>query len=209
MARKRTGKKKDRVATVKTVKRMLDAAQEDKVQFVVPVLPLAAGTTVDYVLINGLTQGAGPSNRIGTRTRAKRCEVRFSAGGSTVNVAHFRVFLLYDKQPNAAGPLNAQLLYNTTAQRTYISPFNIVGSKRYDIIWDRSFTTDIFGGATDIPGERVLTVKCNLNNRITQYNTGNAGTVADINTGSFYLCYMCDTSLNSIDYSIVYYYEDA
>jgi len=89
-----------------------------------------------------------------------------------------RMLIIYDKQTNATAPTVAQILEQTDA----LSFMNMDNRDRFSVLIDKQIAIDQFGGN----GSRV--VKLFKRSALpTIFNSGTAGTVADMTTGSVYL----------------------
>jgi len=120
------------------------------------------------LLLNGLQLGTGGSNRIGRSILMKTIYIWAAQAGT-----QSRHIILYDKQANGAAPAIADVFQVTTTAR---SPLNYSYLDRFALIYDQwlplvgdTYTVDNF----DIELE-------------TYFNSGNAGTVADISSGALY-----------------------
>jgi len=130
-----------------------------------------------------------------------------------------RLMLFRDKQATsgaiAFGNQTANLFAKGSPASTIMvqSPLNPdVWPSRFQILYDKVFHTDVEGGATDINAERQYRGHKRLN-FVTQYNDGNAGTIADINKNALYVLLFSDEAsggtMPSVTFSFVYKFEDA
>jgi len=149
---------------------------------------VAAGS---LTLLNGCTQGDGPSNREGTQIHIKSIQVRlrteFNAADASAGPVRF--VLIQDKQPNGAAPTVANIYYTTTAN-AIDSLRNLDNRKRFKILADRTYVMSQNGTpgySDDIFFKKPITV---------QYNSGNAGVVSDISTNSLYILVASDQAVN-------------
>lgn len=133
-------------------------------------------------LLNGLTQGNAPAaNRKGRKVLMKSLDVKWNyilngaSGG-----ADGRIVIFYDKQSNAAAP--AVLDVMTTDN--FLSSVNLSNNDRF-VILANEYTTPINTGGNPTISGRIFR---KLNNAIA-FNNGNAGTIADITTGSIYIIF--------------------
>lgn len=144
------------------------------------LVTLNSGTMALGALLNGLVPGSGANNRIGRKIVMKSVLIRYSVSlqATTTGGGTARIMLVYDKQANAAAPGVTDLLLSNT----FTSPNNISNKDRFvvlsDIITESMSTQNNFS----ISGK--FYKKLNLE---TMYNTGTAGTIADITTGSLYV----------------------
>jgi len=155
-----------------------------------------AGT---FTLLNGLVRGTADGQRVGRQITIKRvyhcAAIEENAVGES-GVA--RCILFYDKQSNGVAP-TAALLLETTA--VALSDFNIDNEQRFVVLADTLVSFNDNGAS---PGVIKFDID-DLDLKVT-YNTGNAGTVADIATGALYLFRTSafvagfDTSSYNMDY---------
>lgn len=141
------------------------------------------------VLLNGLVPGTGASQRIGKKVTLKSIQIRGAINAGALGVNPFsgfgRMFIIYDKQANAAFPTIASILEQTSGT----SPMNMDNRERFLVLYDRQFALDQFGGN---PSAQVkMYKKLNLT---TVFNAGTAGTVADITSGAVYVVFINENS---------------
>lgn len=146
----------------KYVKRIIDNRIEDKQTIPANMAPgtvgFPIGTECIYVtnpaiyLINGLAQGVGLNQRIGMQARCKFWEVYGYLENRAASTASFfvRVIAFVDRQSDLLAFDGAQLLADNTAGNAFNSPFNITGSKRYNILMDKVMEVTVGGGSTNI-----------------------------------------------------------
>lgn len=140
----------------------------------------AYGTWSAGQLLNGLAPGSSPITRIGRKTQMKSIQIRSSnqsVGGTAAQMT--RILCVYDKQTNAAAPTITDILLLNQPE----SPMNLSNSDRFVILFDQMTEQDQIPGASvhfNQPTYRKIGLE-------TMYNTGVAGTVADIASGSVYI----------------------
>jgi hypothetical protein len=150
---------------------------------------VASTSTASFVLLNGLTTGDGNSNRTGQSIKGDGIDLKFVITGNAAATPLLqRVLVVMDKQPNAAIFAIGDLLNATTATSMYT-----VGNQlRFNVLFDESYTM--------VPASdsycQVRAIKINANAH-TEYNTNNAGTIADIVTNSIYLIHFSDQAVNN------------
>lgn len=110
-----------------------------------------------------------------------------------LNTGLVRLQLIYDKQPNGAAPTLSDILSTTSggASRNHIK---IDQRDRLSILKDKVF---ILGGGNGSTAQKwflmndqhsyAIKIFKKLNNIETTFNSGTAGTIADINTGALFL----------------------
>lgn len=157
--------------------------------YVTTAAVLAAGW--NYTLLNGLVPGTGASNRIGR-------EIYLDYIQWYVSQTALRWMFVYDKQPNGVTPASNALTEDSTDQR---SPHNFSNRERFDILWDSQFDTT--PEQAPIVQRKAFPV-C----RTTYYNSGSAGTVADITTGALYLAIWSAGAGAAPSFALNLYYKE-
>lgn len=138
--------------------------------------------TASVQLINGLAAGTQSTQRIGRKIVMKSLLVKFTLGCGTAGATPFRgklkASIVYDSQTNASAPVSTDIYLNATAN----SPMNLDNRGRFKVLWKRNWYLDQSGGmgASGCDTSKV----CNLP---VIFNSGSAGTVADIATGGVFL----------------------
>lgn len=141
-------------------------------------------TTGSLQLLNGMQQGAGIGNRVGAQILMRSIQFQgFSEAKITTGTEHQeRVLIVYDRQANGAAPTFAQVLSATNAY----APRNLENRKRFKILYDRTFTVGNRTVASHADFGTVHRFYRKLRHPV-EFNSGNAGTIADISSGSIYL----------------------
>ncbi len=138
-------------------------------------------------LLNGCTQGNSASTRSGQSTKAVKCILDFIVSVGVTTPVNCRICLILDKASNGStvgvgsifqAAVDGASDY-TTSQRNVAT----VGS-RILFLYDYAFSLDTVQNTS-----RVIKSVVKLNFH-TKYNTGNAGTIADISENSLYLLCM-------------------
>lgn len=139
-------------------------------------------------LINGVAQGTTATTRLGRRIQMKslfiRAEIRMAP--TTAGASPIRYLVIYDKQTNGTAPAATDVL---TTDALY-SPMNLSNSRRFVVIFDKVWPCLGTAGPQSITVEKYI--KLNLP---VEFNTGSAGTVGDIQTGSLYTLLYQDAGL--------------
>ena len=145
---------------------------------------IVADTTGALGLVNGCIQGADRNNRVGREITMRSIQVTgLSAVTSATGLDQtHRVLLVYDSQPNGTALTVAQVL-DTTGINVTLAQKNRDGIRRFTILLDRLMRLNSNAEPGGAEAWRYYR-RCNLPVR---FNSGNAGTVADIETGSLYL----------------------
>lgn len=141
-------------------------------------------------LLNGISQGTTSNTRIGSRIEVKSVQFRynFQNGTSATGVAPIRIKIVYDKESNGAAPTATDIMASDAIDA--LNNLNTAG--RFITMFDQTWNPIAGPGTSATAGAwqaQVLDgfIKCNLP---TKYNGGNAGTIADISSGSIYvLCW--------------------
>lgn len=172
----------------------------------VPLTSSKFNSTGIFTLLNATVPGASEQNRIGRKVSMKslmiRGWVRYDQAGTTPGDDLLRCIVFYDRQPNGAAPVIADVLQDTdqagTATTSITSNINLSNADRFKILrdwfWSVPHIVSIAGGATQDgqitdEGAKEFSFKTfiKLNGMEAHYNAGTAGTIADITTGALYL----------------------
>lgn len=155
-------------------------------------LDVQPSSTGAVTLLNGMTQGTTSITRIGQKIEMTALQVKgsYSAVGGT-SVANNSTYpmdlgffaVVYDKQANAAAPAWSDIFTDSTAINAPCGARNVNNLDRFVILraWRVCITT---AGPNAEYFEHYIPM-----NHDVRYNTGTAGTVADITTGALYLAY--------------------
>jgi len=137
-----------------------------------------ATTTYSVILLNGLSLGDTSTTRTGQSIKMDRLDLRFYLTANATTVTNLvRVIVVYDKQSNATTMTTADLLVSVSPN----SPYTFGSQNRFTPLYDECFALT-YGGLGIIT--KSLTLPANQH---VTFNTGNAGTIADIVTGGLYL----------------------
>lgn len=157
-----------------------------------------ATSTASITCLNLMTQGAGPSQRIGQRILVKSIQLRAhisreDVASTTTEV--MRIMLYYDRQPNGALPAITDInVTNATA-----SLRSMANTGRFFCLMDENVVISTANGGNSYEIFDKF-IKCNLP---VYYNAGNAGTIADLSTGSLLLIYVGDQAAGADDINVV------
>ena len=143
-------------------------------------LTFASSAFSTGVLLNGVAQGSDATARIGRKMVMKSLLLRWtwnlastSTGGSPV-----RVMVVYDKQANATAPAITDVL----VVDSFIGQNNLNNRDRFVVLCD--YLSEPIGSNGDTSVGGVIYKRLNLE---TMFNSGSAGTIGDITSGSVYL----------------------
>lgn len=137
-------------------------------------------TAGQSVLLNGLLMGTSATTRVGRRITIKSIYLRYFAcvASGTTLASPIRLMIVMDKQTNAVACGATDVLLADAI----CSPNNLSNGRRFVTLMDK--TIDGIAAAGPQSAHLEFYKKTSLE---VQYNTGNAGTVADIQSGSLYL----------------------
>lgn len=169
-----------------------------------PSTQLDCDTTGTVALINGCVPGTGENQRFGRRMIMKSVEIRLGqftvASSSASQTEQLRVLLVYDRQSNGAAPAWADVIQSMDAASTATSLAwsfpNVSNKQRFAILRDWLWkpnpiaNTSVNQVAQDAPQasmNRDIHEYVKLKGLETQFNTGTAGTVADITSGGLFI----------------------
>jgi len=165
-------------------------------------------TNAYLVLLNGTVPGSNNNQRIGRRIDMKSIEFRMLVSNMELALMNgVRFAIVLDKQANGA----ACLITDIWQSGDPTSLRNISNKARFTVLWDSTLMTMIGNDAQSGGVSAQMTTtskipfqfykKIGIN---TQYNSGSAGTIGDIQTNALYFVAMCDcTEANKGTESIV------
>lgn len=131
--------------------------------------------------LNNLTQGATVAQRIGNKVVMKSIHLKLSMVAGAAVQACVRFMMVYDRQPNGAFPLIADILTDQPAGvATPYGGLNIANKSRFNVIRDHFLTFD--------PAQsQVHNINIYAKGRWEAEYGSTAGTIADLRTGAMYL----------------------
>jgi len=143
-------------------------------------LSIGAVTFASAQLLNGCASGSTATTRIGRKINLKSLYIRykFEIAATTTLGGTCRILVVYDKQANATAPAITDILF----EDKHLSPNNLSNRDRFVTLVDH--VTDPIGVNANASVAGVIYRKINLE---TMFNTGSAGTIGDITSGSVYL----------------------
>lgn len=170
--------------------------------------------------INAIIAGNGIQNRNGRRIQMKSVrvigQVVLTQAGTAPTSDFVRVMVVYDRQANGAIYSSADLLQSVdqagTTGSDVFSGINMSNSKRFKVLKNEMWSFPVHNGVNVLQQSTQDTdykPHCfdwfiPLKGLETQYNTGNAGTIADIQTGSLYILFLSKNAIADSQYSVVY-----
>lgn len=144
-------------------------------------------------LLNGMVYGGTSNQHIGRSVTLKSINLNACLGflgGAPGGSVHWRILIIYDRQPNATAPAVTDILLADNPA----SPLNLSNSKRFKVLhdWRPEHAEPAAGAGLGGPSvQHQFYRKLQLPQ---EFNTASSGTIADITTGSIYaLTYMTAT----------------
>jgi len=165
------------------------------------------------VLLNGIARGDDIDERTGRQVMMRSYELSVlwhqAAPGAHPEPCVARLLVVYDKQTNGAALTPAQVLTATGTLNAATSPKQLENRERFTIL--RDIRTPMAAAETSDyePPPKALKIYQSFMLPVT-FNAGDAGTVADITTGSLYAIFISDQAavLPSFSYTCRVRYED-
>lgn len=145
------------------------------------------------LLLNGCTRGTDIGNRVGREIMMKSIQMRFVVYADSAGINQtWHLAVVYDKQPNGVA-LAYTDVFRTGSGTAALR--NLENRKRFRIL------KDWYECLSPVASDDSMKVyqwyaKCHLP---VQFNSGDAGTIADIQTGSLYLVYMGSADAGTAD----------
>lgn len=139
-------------------------------------------TTGAVLLLNGIAPGSDINQRIGRQVTMKSVEINMlpqATAGTGVDQC-CRVLVVYDNQTNSTALTIAQVLETALHNQHY----NLENRNRFEVLLDRWFPLN---ASAEAGSQRTLRLHRKLNHLVT-FGAGGAGAIADIITGSVYVC---------------------
>jgi len=158
---------------------------------------------MNIMLLNGTVPGDLIQNRHSRTIKMSSLYCNFIiAPQSATTVCNYRIFIVYDSQANGVNPAYNDIFLDSAAVGAINGtvacqmPRNPSNMDRFKVLW--SYTGRCDGSNTQYTGpvhQRTILKKfIKLKGLETKYNTGVAGTIGDIQTGSLLLCFGTDTA---------------
>lgn len=148
-----------------------------------------------FTLLNGCIQGSDYSNRIGRKILNASIYIRgivhpeVPAGAATSLTQLARMIVFVDMQPNGAAPAVTDLLNSANSS----SQLNLNNRDRFKILRDETYSlgaTTWAAGPALVAAQSPTVADVNVFKKLsveTIFNAGNAGTIADMNSGAIYM----------------------
>ncbi|UOF78323.1 capsid protein [Circoviridae sp.] len=156
------------------------------------------------VLLNGLAEGSGPSNRVGRRVNMKSLLMRLwidGTGLTSAQAAVARVVLVLDRQANSATALTFSDLLVTPATYGALAVNNLDNRERFRVLFDRSYALSLNAGRSTVAINKFL----RFNPLIpVQYDAATAN-AADISSGQLWLAFIGTSATVTVSLSALSY----
>lgn len=180
---KYTGYKKRTTVATQVKKILNDPKNVEYKSKDVSLASLTESSTFTVTLLNGMALGdTGIGDREGKDIVIKSIQLQGSlnceAGGMLC-----RYLLVYDKQPNGVALTAADVLVSNDINALK----NLSNKHRFIILKDKMFSVQSNTIDVNTGNHMWIPKYYKKHNLAVGYNAGNAGTIADINTGSLYL----------------------
>lgn len=147
-------------------------------------------------LLNGALNGDGQNNRTGAKISCTSVHIRGHIHPQYPTVpTEARLILLWDRQTNGAFPPvlrtvgGEQAIIDDTADpfnNVVHSPLYFANKHRYTVLWDKTYVMKSYNDS-NTSVEAIVINKYKKLNRITGYNGGSTGLIADVQTNGLYL----------------------
>lgn len=162
-------------------RRMIGRAFQGEWKSVDTTISMAADQNSAVQLLNGIARGDEINERTGRKVQMRSIEMHLYATvtPATGTDQRQRVLVIYDKQTNGAALTAANVLQNTSP----VGLRNLENRSRFICLYDEAFSLNATG---ESDSERTFKWYRKVNLTVT-FNSGDAGTVADITTGSLYM----------------------
>lgn len=200
----KAGKK---LATVATVKRLINVNKENKCTFSTQntlTTLLNNGNQLLY-LLNGLTQGDTDNTRDGDIVTWSRLRMRFLIYGTGSSVYHVQVIRV--KKPRGVAPTLTQM-FGGTQPSPIDYPYYATQefNQHYEIIYDKELPIHSNYSAQTMHTLCEVDISPDIK---TDYSLGNAGTIADIDANALYLVVRTDNGANTtVNWSNLFFFKD-
>lgn len=162
----------------------MEAMADDRIEVEIKSLYGLGSLDVDtgggIQLLNGLTRGAADGTRIARGVHMVGMELRaYVTTPEAATEQSGRVIIVYDRQPNGAALAITDVINTSTT----IGVRQYDNEKRFEVLYDNVYTIQEHGAEFKQPHFEIYLPL----NHIVHYNSGNAGSVADIVSGSLYI----------------------
>lgn len=162
--------------------------------------------TASLTLLNPLSQGTTAETRIGDQVKFKSLDMRIATSNGNAETIWMRYMIIKDNAPNGAVPTEADILADTGGP---VQSFrNLDYGKRFVVYADKVLSYSAHNLANSASQPSFINFHIDLerpkrrgDNNITEYGLGNAGTIADISKGAYYLLCTSSAVSNNVTFS--------
>lgn len=135
------------------------------------------------ILLNGIAEGTGVSQRVGRKIKMTSVQGRMSVYVSTATTSpSVRCMIVYDMQTNSTLAGLGDILQVFTAGSDFISPYNLNNRDRFRVLWDKTYTVNA------VNNERA-TFKFYKKLKLDTVYDNTGAIIDDISTGSLLLLF--------------------
>lgn len=158
-------------------------------------------TEFNYLNLNVIAQGAATDERVGAKIYPKKLRATMEmqhAPGVTGNGRYVRVWVLCDNQTNGAAPATEDWLLIPSGTPSAGGLYNPQGSKRFDILYDKTFSLNCEGTGSGTGADRkfvkktAVTIDVPLKKTVEYAKGTDDGSITTQKTCSYYLVYFID-----------------
>ena len=150
----------------------------------------SANNSWSFMLINAVSQGDLDSQRDGDSIVMQNLHMhcKWTTSAAIDATASCRMMVVYDRQPNGAAFVTADLMEVNNSIIAHTDPKY---DKRFSVLYDKLFSLNEYAANTAVTSDRAFSSWISIKGRKTQYS-GAGGTIAEISTGSLYFIYLSD-----------------
>lgn len=162
-----------------------------------------------FTVLNTPVNGSELYQRVGRKIYMRSLHIKGFIENAATSIQDIgRIIIFYDSQPNAAASNLATLLQdsNAAAATSGLSSINLTNRERFKIIKDHFITLPSVSNAAGVLSNTSLQDQqenfsinwfIKLKGLETVFNAVNGGTVADITSGSLYMCLVSQNQSNT------------
>lgn len=145
-------------------------------------------------LLNATALGSGIDQRTGRRIKMTSLQLTYQIypGASQTTDQDIMLFVVYDRQANAAEPTVANVYANLAGATSPVSPRNLAYMDRFKVIYHKIYRIKATDDKTTITRSKYFRL-----NLPVVYNGATTGDIGDISAGSLLLMGIGDTTLTT------------
>jgi len=198
----------DHLTTKSEVKRLISMQSEKKFAFATGTGSNVTSAVPLLLFMGSLVQGDTDQARTGDRVRFKRLQLNFRLLQTpSVNEFNFWVEVIRVKNPRGVAPTIAQIYGSATPDPTaFHNNTGIEWSSRFQSIYRQHFHVSPYLAGTVVCTRNVMIDE--TFDHLADLSLGNAGTIADYDTGAFYACIYTDNGNFAPLYNYQLWYTD-